>query len=349
MINEEKIYFVFATNGSIKNTGIETVALGLSTSFTNVVKFYSLNPNDANIPVLENPDQFWEQNRIVLFTYLEYRNLYEIVQKFQPDAIYVGDWILNYRKSLFRWKPNFFNFFKIILSFYRIINIKKHLRYSNLIFVNELDCTKAKKFGFVNSVTFPLGHFQEPDYADEGTKFFTNNRIVFSGNFDYDPNINVVEILIKFIQRYPRFNLVLIGKSANKFLELGISGLEIYSDVDSIVETLKKIKPIYVAPLFFGAGSKNKILDAAAARIPIICSRECLDSDFFNSIRESLSIVEQNRFVLTQINNHLLDIEMNGWDDRLIYQKVIRERCWPDISERFKVYLDEKCNFERNS
>ena len=344
MSSEKKIYFVYATNGPIKNTGIETVALGLSTSFSSDVEFFSIKENDANIPVVDKSDLFWKQNRVVLFTYLEHKNLCQLVKQFQPEAIYVGDWILNYRISLFKWKPSIINFFKILLGYYRILKVKRRLRFSNLIYVNELDCFNAQKFGFVNSVTFPLGHFQKPDFTDKGKIFFKTDKIAFSGNFDYEPNINVVDILISFIEKFPRYSLILVGKSADKFLNLGISNLEIYDNVDSVVETLKALKPVYVAPLFFGAGSKNKILDAAAARVPIICSWECLDNDFQNSIGKNLPLILQNRSVQNQIYNHLLDIESTGWDDKKIYQKVVRERCWSEISRKFKYYLDNKCN-----
>jgi hypothetical protein len=337
----KKIIFVFATNGNIKNTGIESVANGLACSFEQKVYFYSTTKNDADIPIFNIIDFIPSQLEIVLFSHLEYNKLLYDIKKIQPKIVYVGDWILNYRISLFRWKPSVKNFLKIFLSYYRVFRVFFELRNCNLLYVNKIDMLKSKKFGFVNSIYLPLGHSHIPTDSPLEETSYDSKLIAFSGNFDYEPNVSASKLLINFINNYNNYKLLLIGKSAYKFANIQIPNLEIYSDVESIVQILKLKKPIYVAPVFFGAGSKNKILDAAASRIPIITTIECLDSEFYFKLKKDFYILEESKNFNKQLNELLLKVHKENWNDNEIYDLIVRQRYWPVISSKFRIILND--------
>ena len=333
--NRNEIYFIYANNGRIKRTGIESVALGLALPYSENIKFFSVSKNDADIPVIDEMHNLDDGAIIFIFTHLEYAGLRELIPKFKPTFVYVGDWLINYRISLCKWKPSVANRLKVLLGYYRAFKVKGVLKNTTLIYVNKLDCDRSRDFGFKNSVHVPLGHFYEPEVEDSGRVYCDTNIIAFSGNFSYEPNIQAAKLLIRFVQDYPKYKLALIGRSAEIFEDIEFPKLLIYNNVDSIVETLQKIRPIYVAPLFFGAGSKNKLLDAAAARIPIVCTRECLDSEFLSSIGDEFPLINRSNDIFDQIDVYIQTLQKVGWDDRIIYQKVIRERCWSEIARKF--------------
>jgi hypothetical protein len=337
----KKTIFVFATNGSIRNTGIESVANGLASSYEQKIDFFSTTSNDSNLPIFNSKEFLFDQLEIVLFSHLEYSNLIGTIKKLKPKIVYVGDWILNYRISLFKWKPNLKNLLKIVLSYYRAHRVLFNIKHCYLIYVNEFDMMKSKNFGFKNSIYIPLGHFNKLENSSSEKPSFNPKLIAFSGNFEYDPNESAAKFLIEFIKIHENYKLLLIGKSASKFKNLEIPNLEIYSDVDSVVEILKFEKPIYIAPVFFGAGSKNKILEAAASRIPIICTIECLDFEFYTKYNENFFLIQKGKSIFTQIRNHLSKIESDGWDDEIIYHCVVKQRHWNEISKKFKIILNE--------
>jgi hypothetical protein len=337
----KKIIFVFATNGNIKNTGIESVANGLACSFEQKVHFYSTSKNDADIPIFKITDFIPSQLEIVLFSHLEYNKLVSDIKKIQPKIIYVGDWILNYRISLFKWKPGLKSFLKIFLSYFRAYRVLFQLRYCNLLYVNKNDMLKSQKFGFVNSIYLPLGHSHIPMDSPLVKSSYDSKLIAFSGNFDYDPNLSAANLLINFVSTHNDYRLLLVGKSANKFANIQMPNLEIHSDVESIVQILKHKKPIYVAPVFFGAGSKNKILDAAASRIPIITTIECLDAEFYLKLKKEFYILDECKNFNKQLNEFLLKIRNGNWNDNKIYDLMVRQRYWPVISKDFKTILND--------
>lgn len=336
----KKIIFVFATNGSIKNTGIESVANGLACSFGEKVHFYSTTKNDADIPIFNLNDFIPGQLEIVLFSHLEYKKLVSDIKYIQPKIIYVGDWLLNYRISLFKWEPGLKSFLKIFLSYYRACRVLFQLRYCNFLYVSKIDMLDSQKFGFVNSFYLPLGHSHIPMDSSLSESSYDSKLIAFSGNFEYEPNLSAAKLLIKFISTYKDYRLLLVGRSANKFANSQIPNLEIHNDVESIVQILKHKKPIYVAPVFFGAGSKNKILDAAASRIPIITTIECLDYEFYLELKKELYILDGCKNFNEELNELLLRISRDDWNDNKIYDIIVRKRYWPMISKDFRTLLN---------
>ncbi len=103
--------------------------------------------------------------------------------------------------------------------------------------------------------------------------------VVFSGNFEYHPNIDAVDFLVRHIwpevkRRCPGLKLRLVGKG-DEFIRHRIpSGTDIEVSgaiADSLTEIAKA--RIAVAPLRAGSGTRIKIIEAWAASRPVVATK----------------------------------------------------------------------------
>ncbi|OEO28524.1 hypothetical protein VW23_004505 [Devosia insulae DS-56] len=100
--------------------------------------------------------------------------------------------------------------------------------------------------------------------------------LLFIGSFGYAPNIDaatwlVVEIwpLIRSRARHP-LRLLIGGRDADRIAHLGQhEGVEIEPDIYDIADAYGQAT-VFVAPLRAGAGTRLKLLEAAAHRVPVI-------------------------------------------------------------------------------
>lgn len=101
--------------------------------------------------------------------------------------------------------------------------------------------------------------------------------IIFTGNMSYFPNVQAAKFLVEEIlpllySIYPELKICLAGASPNKeVLALKSKNVEVTGFVEDIRVYLAKSK-LFVAPLFYGSGLQNKLLESMAAKLPTICT-----------------------------------------------------------------------------
>ena len=103
------------------------------------------------------------------------------------------------------------------------------------------------------------------------------NTIVFLGSFDWRPNLDAVELLLRDIfprvrQRCPAARLRLVGRRAPEWLAeriRGCLGVELHADVPDVRPYLAE-SGVMVVPLRIGGGSRLKILEALACGLPVV-------------------------------------------------------------------------------
>lgn len=119
-----------------------------------------------------------------------------------------------------------------------------------------------------NGVDCQKFDFPENDYSEDYT-------ILFTGNMDYAPNVDAVtyfaeEIFPIILQSVPKAKFIIAGqRPIDKVLSLKSHNIEVTGFIESLSDVYKKAA-IVVAPLRYGAGTQNKVLEAMATGIPVV-------------------------------------------------------------------------------
>jgi glycosyltransferase involved in cell wall biosynthesis len=109
-------------------------------------------------------------------------------------------------------------------------------------------------------------------------------EVLFLGSLDFDPNIDAVRALAEHIwvdynkTAEGRLKLNIVGRSASdhiKSLVDGVPNAQLYSDVPSTTPYYDKAR-FFVVPIYFGAGMKNKVLEALARGTPVLTTEEAV-------------------------------------------------------------------------
>jgi glycosyltransferase involved in cell wall biosynthesis len=110
----------------------------------------------------------------------------------------------------------------------------------------------------------------------------SSNAVLFVGNYEYAPNIDAVEwamseVAPRIWAQAPEARLRICGHGlpdhwAQRFPDPRIEWLGYVPDLTEVQAT----SAVFMAPLRFGGGSKLKVLEAMAAGLPIVSTREGL-------------------------------------------------------------------------
>lgn len=119
-----------------------------------------------------------------------------------------------------------------------------------------------------NGVDLTTFSSQQHDYAQDKT-------ILFTGNMDYAPNVDAVEYFAQdifplILDKIPGTKFVIAGqRPVKKVLDLASNNIQVTGFVPNLADMYSKAA-IVVAPLRFGAGTQNKVLEAMAMGVPVI-------------------------------------------------------------------------------
>ena len=104
-----------------------------------------------------------------------------------------------------------------------------------------------------------------------------NNRIIFTGNMPYFPNYDAVEHFVKDIfpnvqKEIPDSKFYVVGQKPPKFIkDMENKSIKVTGFVEDIrAEYLKST--VNIAPIRFGAGTLNKIIESLVLGIPVVAS-----------------------------------------------------------------------------
>lgn len=105
-----------------------------------------------------------------------------------------------------------------------------------------------------------------------------NETLLFTGNMDYDPNVDAVvyfvdEILPTIVNAFPNVKFVIAGQRPIDKVKALDNGKNVFVTgfIPDLSETYNSAS-VVVAPLRFGAGTQNKVLEAMSMGIPVVCS-----------------------------------------------------------------------------
>ena len=149
------------------------------------------------------------------------------------------------------------------------------------IFKKALVCsTEDKKYlnllGITNIDVLPNG-VNLKSFSPRNTDEIVKNRILFTGNMDYAPNVDSVHYFVKEIlpiieKQIPDVEFVIAGQRPVKsVLELASSNVKVTGFIENLADEYAKAN-VVVSPLRIGAGTQNKVLEALAMNLAVVCS-----------------------------------------------------------------------------
>ncbi len=104
--------------------------------------------------------------------------------------------------------------------------------------------------------------------------------LVFTGQMDYFANVDGVTHFARNVfpglrQRFPGLEFVIVGRSPTEDVVAleEVQGVVVTGEVAEVAPFLARAS-VFVAPLRIARGLQTKVLEAMAARVPVVCSRD---------------------------------------------------------------------------
>ncbi|HVY92381.1 MAG TPA: glycosyltransferase family 4 protein [Bryobacteraceae bacterium] len=147
-------------------------------------------------------------------------------------------------------------------------------RYSLILTTSENDAVTAQKI----APTARIAVYPNALPLEDIPKAEEEPVVVFSGNFEYHPNIDAVAWLVSAVwpeirRQCPDLRLRLVGRGDEYIRHLLPSGLDIETTgaVEDARSAIARAR-IVIAPLRSGSGTRIKILEAWAAARPVVAT-----------------------------------------------------------------------------
>ena len=168
---------------------------------------------------------------------------------------------------------------------FRGLEYKRLANYEKLMlpkFAQSLVCSTEDRdylinAGITNVDVLPNG-VSLKSFSPQGSDAIIKNRILFTGNMDYAPNVDAVqyfvdEIFPLILEKHPESHLVTSGQRPVKAaLELVCNRIEVTGFIEDLSLEYAKAN-VVVSPLRIGAGTQNKVLEALAMNQAVVCSK----------------------------------------------------------------------------
>ncbi|MBU3138161.1 glycosyltransferase family 4 protein [Clostridium gasigenes] len=167
-------------------------------------------------------------------------------------------------------------------KYYEMIQKKFFCEFNKIYYVSANDALYEKKLNHINDDKIDFINLGVDYSKYDSSKYECNlsadkKVIIFTGIMSYAPNKDAAiffanKIMPEIIKRNRNTKFIIVGKNPDReVLNLQNEYVEVTGFVDDIVEYISNAN-IYVSPLRFGTGMKNKVLEAMSCSKAIIAS-----------------------------------------------------------------------------
>lgn len=228
----------------------------------------------------------------------------------------------------------------------RVVKYEKiMLNFDNCLACSTEDVTYLNKLhGFNHLKVFPNG-VDLSTFKSNGHDYSQNNVLLFTGNMNYAPNVDAVLYFAKDIfpllqKQFSDLRFVIAGqKPVEAVLGLAGNGVEVTGFVEHMADWYKKAT-IVVAPLRFGAGTQNKVLEAMAMGVPVVCSKIGFEGLGIKS-GEGVFLGENKDSFSEHIQALLLDANLRKKTGELGKEVVKSKFDWDSLATLLDNYLTQ--------
>ena len=169
------------------------------------------------------------------------------------------------------------------------------------------------------------------------------NRIIFTGNMPYYANYDaaiyfVKDIFPKVLKQIPDAKFFIVGQNPPRRIK-ALSSENVI--VTGYVEDLRKeyLKScVNVAPMRFGAGTLNKILEAIVLRVPIVATSVAVEG-LPKDIKQSILVAKDSNDFADKLIRLLKNNESVNKESEKKQTEFIKTLSWENIVSHFEVDL----------
>ncbi len=184
-------------------------------------------------------------------------------------------------------------------------------------------------------------------FSSSAHDYSRSDTLLFTGNMDYAPNVDAVvyfreQILPLIWERHPHVQFVIAGQRPVKKVN-DLAGPQV--QVTGFVRDLAAVydsASVVVSPLRFGAGTQNKVIEAMAMGVPVVCSQVGFRGLGIES--GSGAFMETQPAEFANRVSQLLDDEqlrrMTGEKGRAVAQTSFN---WDLIAQKLEQYFRDIC------
>ncbi|MDA0666814.1 MAG: glycosyltransferase family 4 protein [Planctomycetota bacterium] len=179
----------------------------------------------------------------------------------------------------------------------------------------------------------------------EGVEEVPGNLILF-GNMDFLPNVDAAihfarDILPLVRARHPEVTFTIVGTNpVPEVLALaGLPGVEVTGRVEDLKPFIQRACML-VAPMRFGAGIKNKVLESMAVEKPVVTNSTGVEA-MHDEVRELLVIADEDHDFATAVSDLLDDPERRAKLGHHGREVMGRLHSWDAAAEAYERLFEE--------
>lgn len=179
----------------------------------------------------------------------------------------------------------------------------------------------------------------------QGHDYSHNQTLLFTGNMDYAPNVDAVQYFVKEMwpsisKANPTTKFIIAGqRPVDAVKKLVTDRIEVTGFVPDLKDMYAEAS-VVIAPLRFGAGTQNKVLEAMAMGVPTVCTHIGFEGLQIQSGQGVIMAGEKSQFI-QEVNMLLSDTAKRQSVGEQGLEIAQTRFSWDKIALQLEKYLQE--------